>query len=359
VPRDTPATWTRASLDAACESLTCTLKKSLDKHAPKKPLAAKFNYWWNDECTEKKLLLKTAELLERRQPTSTTKLDLKTKRNNDKNAIYTAKKPSWKKLIKEVDLTPAMARVNKIMRASGSPAAKLGLVKDNLGILVKDKTETLQQMLAEHFPDSTPAEEINDQTESDVPIFVPATEWLTKERFRRAVNSYKKNKAPGPDESWAECLQSMDDMTVNYIIKLYSASIAQEYVPAKWRDVTVIFIPKLGKSDYTDKRAFRPISLMSALFKTLERLVLWHIEETNLTDRPMPESQYGFRKGKSTDQALSKAVNIIEKGLNQGEYVLGVFCDISGAFDNVLHSSITSAMSRRGIDSMIIKWTTF
>jgi hypothetical protein len=53
---------------------------------------------------------------------------------------------------------------------------------------------------------------------------------------------------------------------------------------------------------------------MSVLFKTLERLVLWHIEETNLTDRPMHESQYGFCKGKSTDQALSKAVNIIEKG---------------------------------------------
>jgi hypothetical protein len=118
-------------------------------------------------------------------------LDLKTKRNNYKNAINTAKKTSWNFFKKEVDSTPAMARVNKIMRASGAPAAKLGLVKDNLGILVKDNTETLQQMLVEHFPDSTPAEEINDQTESDVPIFVPATEWLTKERFRRAVNAYK------------------------------------------------------------------------------------------------------------------------------------------------------------------------
>jgi hypothetical protein len=186
--------------------------------------------------------------------------------------------------------------------------------RDNLGILVKDKTETLQQMLAEHFPDSTPAEEIHDQTESDAPIFVPATEWLTKERFRMAVNAFKMNKAPGPDEFRAECLQAMDDLTVNYIIKLYGASIALEYVPAKWREVTVIFIPKPGKSDYTDKRAFHPISLMSVLFKTLERLVLWHIEETNLTDRPMYESLYGFRKRKSTDQALSKAVNIIKKG---------------------------------------------
>jgi hypothetical protein len=52
VPRDTPATVTRASLDAACKSLACALQNSLDKHAPKKPPATKFNYWWNEECTD-------------------------------------------------------------------------------------------------------------------------------------------------------------------------------------------------------------------------------------------------------------------------------------------------------------------
>jgi hypothetical protein len=128
VPKDTPATWTRASLDATCKSLTCALQDSLDKHAPKKPSGAKFNYWWNEDCTEKKSLLKMAEILERRHPTLTTKLDLKTKWDEYKNAIYTAKRTSWQKFIKEVDSTPAMARGNKIMRASGAPAAKLGLV---------------------------------------------------------------------------------------------------------------------------------------------------------------------------------------------------------------------------------------
>jgi hypothetical protein len=56
------------------------------------------------------------------------------------------------------------------------------------------------------------------------------------------------------------------------------------------------------------------------------------------------------------DQALSKAVDIIKKGINQNQYVLGVFCDISGAFDNVLHSSITTAMKSRGIGGNIIGW---
>jgi hypothetical protein len=65
--------------------------------------------------------------------------------------------------------------------------------------------------------------------------------------------------------------------------------------------VNVIFIPKPGKNDYTDRRAFRPISLMSVLFKTLERFVLWHIEETSQNRHPMQGSQYCFCKDKSTD----------------------------------------------------------
>jgi hypothetical protein len=88
----------------------------------------------------------------------------------------------------------------------------------------------------------------------------------------------------------------MDDTTVAYILTLFNAFLALKYVPQKWRDVNVIFIPKPGKTDYTDNRAFKSIYVMSFLLKTLERLVLWHIQETNLRRRPMHNSQFGFRK---------------------------------------------------------------
>jgi ribonuclease HI len=95
---------------------------------------------------------------------------------------------------------------------------------------------------------------------------------------------------------------------------------------------------------------------MSVLFKTLERLVLWHIEETCLSDVPMHKNQFGFRKGRSTEHALCTAVDTIEKGMNRGQYVLGVFCDISGAFDNVSFSSITTAMLKRGVAPCLVAW---
>jgi hypothetical protein len=144
-----------------------------------------------------------------------------------------------------------------------------------------------------------------------------------KGEVQEGCERLKEEQGTRADEFRAECLQAMDDLRVNYIIKLYGASIALEYVSAKWREVTVIFIPKPGKSNYTDKRAFLPISLMSVdnflkmydnsaiksigfadngtllitgiciktIYNIMQKLVLWHIEETNLTDRPMHESQ--------------------------------------------------------------------
>ena len=47
------------------------------------------------------------------------------------------------------------------------------------------------------------------------------------------------------------------------------------------------FIPKPGKDDYTNPRAYRPISIVSFLFKALERVVLWHIEDDVLINNPL------------------------------------------------------------------------
>jgi hypothetical protein len=74
----------------------------------------------------------------------------------------------------------------------------------------------------------------------------------------------------------------------------------------------VIFIPKAGKDDYAQPRAWRPISLMSFVFKTLKRLLLWQLEETVLKEKGMHKDQHAFRKGRSTETALSDTVDYLE-----------------------------------------------
>ena len=48
----------------------------------------------------------------------------------------------------------------------------------------------------------------------------------------------------------------------------------------------------------------------------------------------MTPYQHGFIKGTSTDSAIHTVVDKIEGSLANGEFVLGIFLDIKGAFDN-------------------------
>ena len=47
------------------------------------------------------------------------------------------------------------------------------------------------------------------------------------------------------------------------------------------------------------------------------------------------EKQFGFRKGHSTEHVLIELVNRIYNSFNENKYTLGVFIDLSKAFDTV------------------------
>ena len=85
----------------------------------------------------------------------------------------------------------------------------------------------------------------------------------------------------------------------------------------------------------------------------MERLVYWNLLETTLKERPLERNQHAFRTGFGTETALSEAVNIIEKGVLKGNYALGVFLDVSGAFDHLSFKAAKEAMKRKGIDPKI------
>ena len=86
--------------------------------------------------------------------------------------------------------------------------------------------------------------------------------------------------------------------------------------------------------DYSIAKSFRPISLMSFILKTLERLIFWHVQDTHLTRFPLNKNVFSYREGVSTENALHELISKIEKAFNNKQYALVIFLDISGAFSN-------------------------
>ena len=66
--------------------------------------------------------------------------------------------------------------------------------------------------------------------------------------------------------------------------------------------------------------------------------------------------QFGFRKAHSTDYALIELINKIYDSFNQNRYTLGVFIDLSKAFDNVDHNILIDKLNLYGIKNNSLKF---
>jgi hypothetical protein len=117
---------------------------------------------------------------------------------------------------------------------------------------------------------------------------------------------------PGMDGIFPALLQVGREVLISYPLKIFCACLATGYVPAIWRQVKAVFIPKPGRDSYGGPKDFRSISLASFLLKTMERLVdflgikFWrpcHYIPTNMHTRlgnpwkrPFFSSWFGLRR---------------------------------------------------------------
>ena len=119
---------------------------------------------------------------------------------------------------------------------------------------------------------------------------------------------------------------------------------------------TGVIVPKPGTEDYSSPKSFRIISLTPVIHKMLESLVLGHLQFDLMVPLSLKKTQFGFRRGSSTEAAVHCLTREIEKSLEAGSYALGVFLDIEGAFDNVSFSSIKESLSSVGISGLVGDW---
>jgi len=66
--------------------------------------------------------------------------------------------------------------------------------------------------------------------------------------------------------------------------------------------------------------------------------------------------QYGFRRGKSIDNAIFSLTNTIVSGLNKKQVIAGIFYDLSKAFGSVNHSILLQKLFHYGVRDTYHSW---
>lgn len=100
------------------------------------------------------------------------------------------------------------------------------------------------------------------------------------------------------------------------------------------RKIIAVPILKPGK-DPNSHESYRPISLMSAILKTYERMIKNRLEYWLAIKTVLPQNQFGFRKFYSTIDAISMLVTDIQICMSSNRYTAAAFLDIKGAYDTV------------------------
>ena len=113
-------------------------------------------------------------------------------------------------------------------------------------------------------------------------------------------------------------------------------------------------IPKRGKSDYTVPKAYRPISLLSQLGKTLERLYVMRVNRRHREVGVFSENQHGFMLERSCATAVDSLLGFVYDHKKSGSHALMMNLAVEGAFNRTWHCAILRGMLARNVPAYII-----
>ena len=119
---------------------------------------------------------------------------------------------------------------------------------------------------------------------------------------------------------------------------------------------TVKVIPIHKKDSKLDFTNYRPLSPLSNLDKTLERLIHSTSSAFLSIKDIIYHLQFGFCQKYSTSLALIHLTESIKEALDQGKCGCGIFVDFQKAFGTVDHNIALGKLKRYGIRGVAYSW---
>ena len=113
-------------------------------------------------------------------------------------------------------------------------------------------------------------------------------------------------KASGPDDISVETLKAGGASLDQQLASLYTKCLKENKIPKSWKSSKMVLIHKKG--DNKDLKNYRPISLLSNIYKVFTKILTLRL--TRLLDENQPIEQAGFHSGYSTIDHIHKCESV-------------------------------------------------
>ena len=286
------------------------------------------------------------------KPTPDTLHALKTAKMHAQKVARQCANTYWLNLCASIqsaaDMGNAKAMYENIKKATGPPTSKVAPLKSKTGEIIKDQAEQLKRWIEHYLELYATINTVSSTALDDIPD-MPLMEELdvipTQEELSKAIDCLACGKAPGNDGIPPEALKNGKTVLLQPLHELLVLCWEQGYVPQELKDANIVTLYK-NKGDKSDCNNYRGISLLSIVGKAFARVILTRLQ--SLAARVYPESQCGFRAGRSTIDMVFSIRQLQEKCREQQMPLYIAFVDLTKAFDLVSRNGLFQILEKIG-----------
>lgn len=326
-------------LNQSIRNLNKIMEEACDEAAPRIGLRRprRSAYWWSESVA----ILRTAclharrcwQCAKRRSRSSATINELgriyKIARKDLRLEINRPKTKAWQELIESIDKDPWDLPYKLVL-------GKLRTATPGLSELLKQ--DVLSNLLGSLFPRNHLPDPM------DWSSFDWSDDWAIF--FEEVCNALKKgssslSKAPGPDGLRLVLWKQAPEKTIRWVTSIFNTCLKSGEFLVSWKRANLVLIPKANNSNVglqiSDTPKAWPICLLDELGKTFKRVLAEriHLWQTSNPESDVSRFQYGFRKNKSTCDALLLVREITSTAVKNGGFAFAVSLDISNAYNSI------------------------
>lgn len=143
------------------------------------------------------------------------------------------------------------------------------------------------------------------------------------------------------------------DILASHIVDIFNVILNSGNFPESWTKGFIVPVYKKGDKD--DAKNYRGITLLSNFGKLFtcilnSRITNWCENNTIISD-----AQFGFRKGRSTVDAIFILHSLIEHILNKNNRLYCSFIDMKQCFDSIYRNALWLKLYKLGLNGKILR----
>ena len=177
---------------------------------------------------------------------------------------------------------------------------------------------------------------------------------VTENDVLKHLSFLRTKNSAGIDGISVKLLKKLSPALINPLTLIINQSLVTGIFPNKLKIAKVL--PLFKKDDPTIMDNYRPISLLTAISKLLEKVVFSQLSDYFHKNNLFYDIQYGFLKNHSTEYAAMELTDKVLKDIDEKNSSLAIFMDLSKAFDTLDHNILIKKLAHYEINGTPLEW---